>query len=113
MFTIIMSSPRTRSAVALPSSVWRRHTNPGEASASALIGSSCSTKPASWGDSSGASTRATFIWASHQSAIPSLLVGGPDQHLVDGNSSGPGHDVDHGVGDVVGVKALYRCEPLT
>src|SRR5438128_786442 len=66
MFTSIMSSPSTRSAVALPSSVWRRHTKPGAASARAFTGSGSSMKSASWDESGCASTRATFSWASQQ-----------------------------------------------
>ena len=48
------SSSVGRSAVALPSSVCRRQTNPGDASASALMRSRLLTKSAITGDSSGA-----------------------------------------------------------
>src|SRR5919107_1660366 len=50
-------------AVASPSSVWSRHTNPGLASARALTGSSSATNPASSGPSRGARRVAMFTWA--------------------------------------------------
>src|SRR3954452_269782 len=49
--------------VALPSSVWSRHTKPGAVSAIALSGSSAATKPAISGSSSGSLKRAMFSWA--------------------------------------------------
>jgi hypothetical protein len=58
MLMIRLSSSNARIEVASPSSSWRRQTNPGVASASALIGSSAATNSASWGESSGACARA-------------------------------------------------------
>ena len=58
------SHSKARTAVALPSSVCSRHTNPGAPSAAALTGSSAATKPASAGLSSGVRNRATLTWAS-------------------------------------------------
>ena len=49
------SSPKAVIAVASPSSVWSRHTNPGAASAAALTGASRSTNSLSSGESSGSS----------------------------------------------------------
>jgi hypothetical protein len=60
----ITSSPIGLSAVALPSSVCRRHTNPGEHSASALMRSRLATNSAIVGVSSGSFGTATFNCAS-------------------------------------------------
>ena len=62
--TIRSSSGNARMAVALPSSVWKRHTKPVVASATALIGSSASMNSATSGESTGARRRPTLIWAS-------------------------------------------------
>ena len=58
------SHSNARTAVAFPSSVCSRQTNPGAASAAALTGSSAATKPASSGLSSGARSRPMFTCAS-------------------------------------------------
>jgi hypothetical protein len=58
------SHSNARTAVALPSSVCSRHTNPGAASAAALTGSSAATKSVSYGLSSGARSFAMFTCAS-------------------------------------------------
>src|SRR3954454_20275959 len=63
MFTSMRSSSKAWIEVAFPSSVWRRHTNPGAASAIALIGSSAAMKSASTGSPGGALKRATLSWA--------------------------------------------------
>ena len=60
---MMRSSPKGRMAVASPSSVWSRQTNPGWPSARALMGSSWATKPASSGVSSGYRRVAMFTWA--------------------------------------------------
>src|SRR5262245_32777693 len=57
------SSGNGRMAVALPSSVCRRQTNPGLVSASALRGSSCVRKPSMIGSSIGARKRPMFTCA--------------------------------------------------
>ena len=57
------SSSVGRIELASPASVWSRQTNPGSASASALIGASCARKPSMAGDSTGAKVRPTFSWA--------------------------------------------------
>lgn len=54
MLTKMESSPKARNDVASPASSWRRHTKPGAASATALIGSSASRNPVIGSDSSGA-----------------------------------------------------------
>src|SRR4051812_36995079 len=70
-------------AVALPLSSCRRQTKPGAASAIALTGSSCATKPAIRGASIGASRRPTFSCArwwpgmgrsNHLGALLSILI---------------------------------------
>src|SRR3954447_12275726 len=63
MFTSMRSSSYAWMAVAFPSSVCRRHTNPGAASAIALIGSSAAMKSASTGSPGGALKRATLSCA--------------------------------------------------
>src|SRR5215475_1549692 len=64
MLTSIMSSSGYgRSEVASSPSPTRRQTNPGDASASALIGSSAETKSARSGVSSGSRIRPTLICA--------------------------------------------------
>src|SRR4029453_16671924 len=68
---MIRSSSKGRMAVASPSSVWSRHTNPGLASARALTGSSSATKPASSGPSRGARRVAMFTWARCWAAMSS------------------------------------------
>src|SRR6185503_2581233 len=91
-------SPIGRSPVAsLPSPV-RRHTNPGEPSASALMRSRLSTKSLSCGESSGAFSSATLIWASW---YPDMLVAPLNE--LDRNSPAhgsrrdvrPGNQEDH------------------
>src|SRR3954447_10868443 len=75
MFTSIKSSSKAWIEVALPSSVWSRHTNPGVASATALIGSSAAMKSASTGSPGGALKRATFSCARWKSgATPRRLI---------------------------------------
>ena len=64
--------------MALPSSVWSRHTNPGLRSASALMGSSWDRKPSMIGSSRGARIRPMFACARWKrvtvySPLPSLL----------------------------------------
>src|SRR4029453_17454363 len=58
-------------AVASPSSVWSRQTNPGLRSARALTGSSWATKPASSGPSRGARRVAMLTWARWWAAMAS------------------------------------------
>jgi hypothetical protein len=60
---MIRSSSKARIDVASPSSVCRRHTNPGAASAIAFTGSSISTKPRSCSESIGASRTAMLTCA--------------------------------------------------
>src|SRR5690349_24914629 len=40
------------------------------------------------------------------------LLGRPDEHLVDGDASGPGDDVADRVGDVFGLQPFDVAEPL-
>src|SRR5215471_19242809 len=68
------SHSNARTAVALPSSVCSRQTNPGAASARALTGSSAAMKPASCGLSSGARSRPVLTWASTNSMRDILPV---------------------------------------
>src|SRR5881628_3046937 len=60
----MIRSPIGRSSVASLPSPLSRHTNPGAPSASALMRSRLSTKSLSCGESSGALSSATLIWAS-------------------------------------------------
>ena len=61
MLRIMRSSPgNARMDVALPSSVWRRQTNPEVASARALIGSRLAMNSAVAGSSTGARSRPMF-----------------------------------------------------
>ena len=62
--------------VALPVSSFSRHTNPGEASASALMRSRLATKSASSGESSGARSRAMLSCASSRTTGVLRAVGG-------------------------------------
>src|SRR4029079_577218 len=93
MLTISRSSSKGRIAVASPSSVCSRHTNPGAASARAVTGSHASTNPASSGSVSGATGRPMFSWAS--STPPTLPALGPGvfeyrvgERLEDGAAEG-------------------------
>src|SRR5215208_3831310 len=79
--TITRSSSKGRMAVASPSSVWRRQTNPGCWSAKALMGPSWATNPASSGPSRGARRVAMLTWArwwaamaSANHALPSMSI---------------------------------------
>src|SRR5262249_40837963 len=63
MLIAMRSSGNGRMAMALPSSVCSRHTNPGLWSARALMGSSCDRKPSMIGSSSGARMRPMFACA--------------------------------------------------
>src|SRR5690348_7852294 len=72
MFTRNLGSSDTRMSVALPLADCRRHTNPGEDSASALIRSSAAMKSASSGLPGGATARPTFNCATCHEVIRSL-----------------------------------------
>src|SRR6266536_2087512 len=63
MLMAMRSSANGRIDMALPSSVWSRHTNPGLRSARALMGSSWERKPSMIGSSSGARIRPMFACA--------------------------------------------------
>ena len=63
MFTMSRSSSHGRIAVALPLSSWRRHTNPGLTSATALMGSMAAKNSATIGSSRSARRRAMLSWA--------------------------------------------------
>ncbi len=68
----MLSSSKTRTAVASPSSVWRRQTKPGLASARALIGSRAAMNSATCGSSTGATSRPTLTcarWCSMDSKL--------------------------------------------
>src|SRR5580704_4684609 len=74
MLTIIRSSSYGRIAVASPSSVARRQTNPGARSASSLTGSSAALKPTITGPSIGPFASPTLSCASWYS-IAGMLRG--------------------------------------
>lgn len=61
MVTMMRPSPKARIALASPSSVCSRQTNPGAESARALISSSVATNPARRAEVSGSSGRAMSI----------------------------------------------------
>lgn len=74
MLTISHASPKTSMPVASPSSDWSRQTNPSAASASALTGSSASTKSFNSGESRGNLRRAMLTWASSKAAVSGVVV---------------------------------------
>ncbi len=66
------SHAKACTAVVLPSSVWRRQTNPGALSAAAFTGSRAATKSASTGLSSGAQPSDVHLreFVAHRDSLP-------------------------------------------
>src|SRR5678816_3384966 len=87
LIAIRSSSAYGRIAVALPSSVCNRQTNPGLRSASALIGSSCERNPSMIGSSMGARSRPMLTCARLNVTMSSnpdpqiQILTSPDPHI--------------------------------